>query len=92
MLELLNVVINTDAQVIDKDYTYELHYSVSNNEILSLQCVISKETEAGQETIGYIRKESGRVNSDFNEGISMVDHLKKYDLIVKEIEKIMKPI
>lgn len=92
MLEYLNVVVNTDARLIDDDHIYELHYSVCNSEILSLQCVITKQKGETAESIGYIRKENGRINSDFNEGVSMVEHLKMFELILTEIEETIKPI
>lgn len=86
MLEILNQIVNTDARLQDNGFTYDVHYSVGNNEILTIQCMVTQEKEGMSETLGYIRKENGRVNMDFNEGIPMIEHMKVYDLIVDEIE------
>jgi len=91
MLQVINTVINKDARFVFENYTYDIHYVISNNDVLSIQCTVSHKTEEMFEPIGYIRKENGRVNSDFVERFSMTAHTNTFEAIVAEIEAEVKP-
>lgn len=85
MLEITNKVVNKDGQVIKDKFTYAIHYTITNNEIDSIQCAISTEKDEHFEQIGFIRKEGGRVNTDFVDAASILKHLAVFEDIMKDI-------
>lgn len=86
MLQITNTVITKDAQIVSGNLTYAVHYSVINGKLSSVQCAISFMDGEQFEQIGYIRKENGRLNSDFSDKIAMIEHITVFEGIVKEVE------
>ncbi|NDV68582.1 hypothetical protein [Dysgonomonas sp. 25] len=92
MLQITNIVTNKDAQVVKGKITYAIHYIITNGMLTSVQCAISEETDEQFLQIGYIRKENGRINTDFNDDYSMLDHLSVFDELMTEIEADATPV
>lgn len=86
MLQITNTVINKDAQIVKNNITYAVHYIISNGVLSSVQCAISDERDGQFIQIGYIRKESGRINIDFQEGVVMTEQLSVFEEITLQIE------
>lgn len=86
MLEITKTVINKDAQVINEGITYAVHYIIDNGVLTSIQCAISKEENDLFTQLGFLRKENGRLNTDFNEDVSYIEHLTMFQSILTEVE------
>lgn len=84
--EITNVVTNKDAKVVKDGVQYDVHYILGNDEIVSVQCSVVRISEEQPEQLGYIRRETGRIVSDFGEGIAISGHLVVFEEIVGEIE------
>ncbi len=90
MLEIKNVTITKEGQAVNNNCTYTVHYNIVNNLITSVQCVVDRLVDGMQEQLGYIRREGGRVNTDFMENVPLTEYLTFFEKLVKEIEKEVK--
>ncbi|PXV66892.1 hypothetical protein CLV62_104153 [Dysgonomonas alginatilytica] len=86
MLQITNTVTTKDGQVVIGNVTYAINYSIINNELNSIQCAISSMSDNQFEQIGFIRKEHGRLNTDFLDRVAPIEHLTVFENIVKEVE------
>lgn len=86
MFQITNTITNKDAQVVKGDTTYAVHYVITNGLVTSVQCAISEERDGNFNQVGYIRKENGRINTDFAEGYSLVEQLTTFEEILGQID------